>query len=203
MSSLISAVSRIFQKEDVDLSLIQPCLKTTIDAIKEYLHCSGPNLSKVDHVLETDLKDFQITATATQKEAFKTNVQSVYIQGVIDHLHSRFPHVALLDAFSIFDPHTLPSDDEDLAGHGQERLEVLVETFGGESIDGDECTSEWECLKRLIHNKYSAADVATPLYGSVIAGHVNKAVHYSCSNSSQYSRMRTFIFCYESNQNGT
>ena len=92
----LSRLSRIFQKEKVDLSLIQPCLKTTIDAIKEYLHCPGPNLSKVDHVLETDLKDFQNTATATQKEAFKTNVQSVYIQGVIDHLHSRFPHVALL-----------------------------------------------------------------------------------------------------------
>ena len=42
-----------------------------------------------------------------------------------------------------------------------------------------------------------AADVATPLYGSVIAGHVsstNKAVHYSCSNSSQYSGMQTFHF---------
>ena len=49
-------LSRIFQKEDVDLSLIQPCLKTTIDAIKEYLHCPGPNLSKDDHALETDFK---------------------------------------------------------------------------------------------------------------------------------------------------
>ena len=62
---------------------------------------------------------------------------------------------SIIDAFSIFDPHTLPCDDEELAGHGQERLEVLVETTGEESIDGDESTSEWECLKRLIHNNYS------------------------------------------------
>jgi len=32
----LSRLSRIFQKENVDLSLIQPCLKSTIDAIKKY-----------------------------------------------------------------------------------------------------------------------------------------------------------------------
>ena len=37
----LNRLSRIFQKEDVDLSLIQPCLKTTIDAIKEYLRSPG------------------------------------------------------------------------------------------------------------------------------------------------------------------
>lgn len=52
----LSRLSRIFQKENVDLSLIQPCLKSTIDAIKKYKHADGPNLSKVDHVLATDLK---------------------------------------------------------------------------------------------------------------------------------------------------
>ena len=63
----LSRLSRIFQKEDVDLSLVQPCLKTTIDAIKEYMHCPGPNLSKVDDVLVTDLKDFQIIVSDSQK----------------------------------------------------------------------------------------------------------------------------------------
>ena len=62
----------------------------------------------------------------------------------------------LLDAFSIFDPRTLPPDHKELAGHGQERLEILVATFGGDSIGGEECTSEWECLKRLIHNNCSS-----------------------------------------------
>ena len=52
----LSCPSRIFQNDDIDLSLIQQCLKTTIDAIKVYLHCSGPYLSKIDHVLATDLQ---------------------------------------------------------------------------------------------------------------------------------------------------
>ena len=73
----LSHLSRIFQKEDVDLFLIQPCLKTTTDAINEYLHYPGPNLSTIDNVLATDLKDFQIIATDTQKEAFKSIIQAV------------------------------------------------------------------------------------------------------------------------------
>ena len=107
----LSRLSCIFQKEDVDLSLVQPCLKTTIDAIKEYMHCPGPNLSKVDDVLVTDLKDFQIIATDSQKDTFKSSLQAVYIQAIIDQLYNRFPHVELIDSFSIFDPCTLPSDE--------------------------------------------------------------------------------------------
>ena len=65
----------------------------------------------------------------------------------------------LLDAFSIFDPHTLQSDEKELlsvATHGQERLVVLLDTFGEGSVDCEECTSEWECLRRLIHNNYTS-----------------------------------------------
>ena len=104
-------------------------MKTTIDAIKEYPHSPGPNLSKVNHVLATDLKDFQIVVTDTQREAFKSSIQAVYIQAIIDQLYNRFPYVELLDAFSIFDPHTLPSDEKDRATHGLERLEVFMTTF--------------------------------------------------------------------------
>ena len=140
----LSRLSRIFQKEDIDFFLVQPCL------IKEYMHCPGPNLSKVDDVLVTDLKDFQIIVSDSQKDAFKSNIQAI-----IDQLYNRFPHVELIDALSIFDPCTLPSDEKELVTHGRERLKVLTTIFGGASncdIDIEDCTSEWECLKRLIHN---------------------------------------------------
>ena len=54
---LLSRLSQIFHKEDVDLSLMQPCLKSTIDAIEE---SNGPNLSQVDEVISVNLKDFQL-----------------------------------------------------------------------------------------------------------------------------------------------
>ena len=50
----------------------------------------------------------------------------------------------LLDAFSIFDPHTLPSGEEELACYGQEKLDAFLAAFGEGSdanVDGEECTS--------------------------------------------------------------
>ena len=74
LSDILGRLSRIFQKENVDLSLIQPCLKSTIDAIKKYEDDPGPNLSKLDKVLVTELTDFQIEATSQQKDSFKNQI---------------------------------------------------------------------------------------------------------------------------------
>ena len=71
----LSRLSKIFQKQNADLSLVQPCLKTTVDSIKQYETSPGPNLSKLDQVLSTDLKDFNITPTDAQKQEFKSSIQ--------------------------------------------------------------------------------------------------------------------------------
>ena len=143
----LGCLSRIFQKENVNLSLIQPCLKSTIDAIKKYEDDPGPNLSKLDEVLVTELKDFQIEATSQQKHFFKNQIQDAYIKALTEQLQDRFPNVELLDAFSIFDPQSLPSTEEHLAVYGQERLEVLISHFGEGVelvINGEGFRSEWE-----------------------------------------------------------
>ena len=103
-----------FQKVNVNLSLIQPCLQTTIDTISKYKDTAGPNLSKVDEVLSTELKDFNIVATSAQKEASWSEIQVKYIDSLVNHLKDLFPHVELLGAFSIFDPQNVPSDEEQL-----------------------------------------------------------------------------------------
>ena len=62
-------------------------------------------------MLVTDFKDFKIVATDSQKDAFKSSIQAVYIRAIIDQFYNCFPHVELIDAFSIFYPCTLPSDE--------------------------------------------------------------------------------------------
>ena len=49
----LDCLSPGFQKRDVDQTLIQPCLKTTIDAIIGYKETPVPNLERVDKVLAT------------------------------------------------------------------------------------------------------------------------------------------------------
>ena len=82
----LSRLSCIFQKQHIDLSLVQPCLKTTIDSIKQYETTPGPNLRKLDEVLSSDLKDFDITPTDVQKTEFRSSIQVKYIQAVIVEL---------------------------------------------------------------------------------------------------------------------
>ena len=110
-----SWLSRIFQKQTVDLTLIQPCFKATVDAIKLYKDSPGPNLRKLDDVLATDLKDFQITSIDAQKEQLKSTVQLKYIEALSTLLENRFPEFVELSAFSIFDPSKLPSIPEEIS----------------------------------------------------------------------------------------
>ena len=148
-----------FQKQNVDLSLLQLCLKTAIDSIKQYETCQGPNLSRLDEVLSTDLKDFNITPTEAQKQEFKSAIQKKYIQAIVTQLQNRFPDVDYLDAFSIFDPQKLlsasPSDGDELTVYGQEKLEHLKNAYGGGGNPDIDCAGEWESLKRLFANNFS------------------------------------------------
>ncbi len=155
----LSRLSKIFQKENVDFSLIQPCLQSTIDAINVYEHTDGPNLLKVENILTSDLKDFQILATTTHKNSFKCNVQRMYIQAIVRHLTDRFPNVEIIDAFNIFNPQSMPASEEERATYGQEKLQVLLRTFGegpNAEVDSVELNSEWEGMRRLIHTQYSS-----------------------------------------------
>ena len=150
----LSRLSRILQKQNVDSSLVHPCLKATVDSIKQYETTQGPNLSKLD----PDLKDFRITATDAQKQQFKSSVQVKYIQAVVTELQNRFPDVDNLDSFCIFDPQKLPTTSDELGVYGQERIECLQNAYGeGANPDADsaECISEWEGLKRLFVNNFS------------------------------------------------
>ena len=153
----LSRLSKIFQKQNVDLSLVQPCLKSAVDSIKQYETTQGPNLSKLGQVLATDLKDFNITPTDAQKQEFKSSIQAKYIHAIVTVLQNRFPDVENLDAFSIFDPQklTVSESDDDLAAYGQERLEYLTSAYDDGVNPDVECTSEWEGLKRLIVNNFS------------------------------------------------
>lgn len=77
MFSYMLIISRIFQKENVGLSLVQPCLKTTINKYKD---TSVTNLGKVDEVLSTDLKDFKIVSKKKDSSP---------VINIFDQLHGR------------------------------------------------------------------------------------------------------------------
>lgn len=68
----------------------------------------------MDEVISSDLKDFSIPVINEQREEFKRAIQAKCVEAIIDQLSDHFPNVELLSAFSIFDPHSLPSDEDEL-----------------------------------------------------------------------------------------
>ena len=108
----LSRLSKIFQKEDVDLSLIQPSLQATIETITRCKDSPGPNLSKVDVLLSTDLKNFNIEASSTRRNPSGCKSKKIH-KAIVTHLESRFPSVELLGALSIFNPQTIATQAND------------------------------------------------------------------------------------------
>ena len=154
----LSRLSRIFQKQNIDFSLIQPCLHNAIECISQYKDTTGPNLSKLDTVISSsELESFNLTPTEREKDGFISSIKIPYIDGIVKQLNERFPNVICLDAFSIFDPKNVPSSNEQLIAYGQNKIDHLKAHYGeGENpdIDDDELMSEWEAVKRLLDTNF-------------------------------------------------
>ena len=154
----LSRLFKIFQKQNIDLSLVQPCLKSAIDSIKQYQTTQGPNMSRLEQVLATDLKGLNIAPTDAQKQEFKSSVQVKYIQAIVAQLENRFPDVENLNAFSVFDPQKAlsisHSTEDEVAAYGLDKVEYLKSAYEGD-VEAAECTSEWEGLNRLFVNSFS------------------------------------------------
>lgn len=116
-------------------------------------HVIYANTNKLDDVLATDLKDFQITTSDAQKEQLKSTVQLKYIEALSTLLENRFPEFVELSAFSIFDPCKLPSIPKEIPVSCHENLERLIAAYGAgpnADVDCGECESEWESFMLLI-----------------------------------------------------
>ena len=151
----VSRLSRIFQKEDVDFTLLKLCVDATIAAVGLY---KDDELKEVDTTLSSDLKDYTIhTSDATKKE-FQKQIQEKYVAALVTQLKDRLPDVVELEAFSILDPSKLPKESaESFTSYGNTHLDLLCSRYGSRDnadINKDGLRSEWSTLKQLISQKY-------------------------------------------------
>ena len=152
----ISRLCRIFQKEDVDFTMLSPCVNATIAGVNSY---KDDPLSEIESTLSTDLKDYSIRTTETQKTEFQKKIQEKYITNLVSQLKDRLPEVKELEAFSIFDPSKLPEEsaEENFTAYGKDKIEHLSSRYG-EGDKADICkmglSSEWITLKPLLSQSY-------------------------------------------------
>ncbi|XP_070559661.1 zinc finger protein 862-like isoform X2 [Ptychodera flava] len=109
----LTRLSLMFQKKDVDVTILDTIISSTITAIRTLKTQPGTHTMNVESYLNEDLAEHSVTSTDAVKQRFKDQVYDKYIDAVCDNLEQRFPDVQLIGAFSIFDP-SLVEDDASL-----------------------------------------------------------------------------------------
>ena len=116
--------SRVFQKEDVDFTLLRPCVDANIAAVSLY---KDDDLKDVDSTLSlsVELKDYIYTSDA-MKDDFRKQIQEKYVTALVTQLTSRLLDVGELEAFSVLDPSKPPQESEEgYITYGNDQLGLL------------------------------------------------------------------------------
>ena len=79
------------KKEDVDFTLLRPCVDATIAAVSLY---KDDDLKEVDSTLSVDLKDYNIHTSDAMKDDFRKQIQEKYVAALVTQLTSRLPDVS-------------------------------------------------------------------------------------------------------------
>ena len=138
----LASLSRAFQREDLDYSLVKPLVGGTVATLQNLKITPGQHFSTLDKMLREDLQAFHIQVPANN--TFKANIHDRYLDTVIRHLQRRFPDIDLLEAFSIFDGKSWP---EMLQDFGEDHLVTLADHFTPAIVDVEQLQHEWELLK--------------------------------------------------------
>ena len=132
----LTALSLVFQTEDVDISLIQPHVSATISALKLLRDQNGSCMQKLSGVVRelSTQWQFSIPVTEQLKTSFQTNICEKYIDSLVDNLEERFRDACLLKSLStLFDPKSavavLLKTPDQFTRYGEEQLTAIAEHF--------------------------------------------------------------------------
>ena len=105
----LSRLSELFQQRSIDFSQLHTHISNSISVLETLKNQDGPNLKKLETVFTAELSSCRITVEEKDPENFQKNVWEAYINAIIANLKSRFPDMAIITSFGIFDPSQIPA----------------------------------------------------------------------------------------------
>lgn len=144
----LTRLSKVFQKDSLDYSVITPSVNATIATISSMKSNPGPALKEfLDHIVTSgDIAEGHTLRVSTSDPQTFERLRQSFLAEVV---------VSLISAMSILDPQNLPNDEDELSTYGSTQLAVLVNHFSV-CLDVSECKEEWPCLKQLAALNYSS-----------------------------------------------
>jgi len=127
----LSRLSKTFQSSTVDLSMVGPCVASTISNISRLAEHDGEHLQQLDALLDDLATKPETTITVGEKDRSRfANIRKQFIASLRDRLQARFPDMRLLDAFAaVFNPALLDKLGTALQEYGNSELKVLQEHY--------------------------------------------------------------------------
>lgn len=163
----LTALSLVFQREDVDLTIIQPQVNATVSSLKLLLNHPGPYMQGLDATLTQLSGSFNFTTTENQRVSFKTNIHDKYLQNLISNLEDRFSDSGVLSALAtIFNSQKAmccPSDQ--FSSYGEREIATISAHFTT-TVANEILLQEWSCFKHLLIAEFkevSTRDVMSTL----------------------------------------
>lgn len=162
----LSHLSRLFQAEYIQLSMVWPSLNACIKSLTAYNDFTkAADVVATDSAIADELEQFDLAVSPECKEAFNKNVRQPFLDLLLQNLHveDRFPQVELLRAFSIFDPSEGVSSctsASDIAAAYLDKVRILANHYGtGENplVNTDELYEEWGTFSVMLADHYSKA----------------------------------------------
>ena len=76
----LTSLSLLFQKEDINISVVQPQVTATISVLKSLRNKPGPYLKQLDEAVTKLATEFALSVTEEQKQTFRKNVREQYFR---------------------------------------------------------------------------------------------------------------------------
>ena len=176
----------IFQKRDLDLTVIDPALRACKSELEKHLSGEINNLKDTEYqkfiqILEAEngiFKGHKITYSDRAKQRFNS-IKSQFIEKLIENLNKRFPESDenIVSCFTClgFRPISFLSKDE-LESWGNSKLKVSVDHYGDEEkspayIDQDRSHHEWTLLKSVVLQEQYPRDQFQMLWSLIYKYH--------------------------------
>ncbi|XP_060606407.1 zinc finger protein 862-like [Ruditapes philippinarum] len=158
---ILTKLSLSFQKQDIDISLVQPLIQSTISQLEHLKQNNGHYMQLFNTALTEnglDLRDHSISASKN-KQKHLSNIRSDFIQKIIAQLNVRFPQedTSVISALAVLGLRGI-SFVQNIPDHGKNEINKLCDFYGSSNndtdsepyIDSNQLRIEWEILKPLV-----------------------------------------------------
>ena len=173
----LTSLSLLFQKEDVDLSVIQPQVTATLSVLKSLRTQPGPHLRQLNDTVATLASDFNLSVTEEKKKAFQENVREHYLDKLVQNLEDRFCDSGVVHALAtIFSAEkAVRVEDTNFNNYGESELDVLSSQFV-DTVEKERLYQEWACFKHMLVSDFKELSVKKLMM--VMAGDVSFSMLY-------------------------